>query len=84
MLGLPTLGNARDDIAGLIEISEAGVQHGRRMGGVELIITVRIEAGRINAWAKLQHTTALRMALGCLTLQIRPSPGSYRLAWRWR
>src|SRR2546422_1258410 len=44
LVGLPALGDARDDVALLIDIGEAGVHRRRWMRGVQLIMAMRVEA----------------------------------------
>ena len=45
--GFPTLREARDDVALMIDISQAGIYHAGGMGNVLLIMTMRVEAGRV-------------------------------------
>src|SRR5262249_62230428 len=63
LVGLPALSDARDDVALLIDIGEAGVHRRRGMGGVQLIMAVRIEASRIDTRAQLGYTAPWRMPL---------------------
>ena len=68
LVGLPALGDARDYVALLIDIGEAGVHRRRWMGGVQLIMAMRVEASGIDSRCKLQHTAPLRMPLHRCTL----------------
>src|SRR5262249_61804940 len=63
LVGLPALSDARDDVALLIDIGEAGVHRRRWMGGVQLIMAVRIEASRIDTRAQLEYTAPWRVPL---------------------
>src|SRR5262249_35580966 len=74
-IGLPALGNARDNIALLVEVGEAGVHRSGRIGGVQLIMPVRIEAGCIEERAKLQYTAPLRMPLRRCPVGREPTQG---------
>jgi len=74
-IGLPALGNTRDDVALLVEVGEAGVHRRGRIGGVQLIVPVRIEAGRIEERAKLQHTPLARMPLRRYPVGREPTQG---------
>src|SRR5215475_1151157 len=69
LIGLPALGNARDNVTLLIDIGQAGVHGCSWMGGVQLIMTMRIEAGSIVERAELQHATSLWMPLCRLALE---------------
>src|SRR5262249_39054192 len=63
LVRLPTLSDARADAALLIDMGEAGVHRRRWMGGVQLIMAVRIEASRIDTRAQLEYTAPWQMPL---------------------
>src|SRR5262249_9105726 len=73
LVGLPALGDAGDDVALLIDIRQAGVYQAGWMGGVELIMTVPVEAGRITTRAIVQGAAPFRMPLCRLTLGHQPT-----------
>jgi hypothetical protein len=49
LVGLPALGDAGDDGASLIDVSQAGIHQGGWIGDVVLIMRMRVEAGHIAA-----------------------------------
>src|SRR5262249_5953398 len=69
LVGLPALGDARDDVTLLIDIGQASVHRRRWMGGVQLIMPVRVEASGIDPRSKPQHTAPFRMPLRRFTLE---------------
>ena len=75
LIGLPTHGDARDNVALLVIIGQASI-HRRPWGrGVQLIVAVRVEASGIGTRAKLQYAAALRMALCRFCLRYETVPG---------
>src|SRR5262245_48388040 len=60
-VGLPALGQARDEVAALVDISQAIIHRGSGMYLVVLIVPMRVEASNIGTRAILQYPTPLRM-----------------------
>src|SRR5262249_10316634 len=75
LVGLPALGNARHDVALLVEVGQASIHRCGRIGGVQLIMPVRIEAGCIEERAKLQYTAPLRTPLRRCPVGREPAQG---------
>jgi len=69
LAGLVTLSDAGNDIADLVDIGQAGIDRGNGMGGVILIVPMRIETVHVETRPKSEGAAFVRILRGGFALR---------------